>query len=260
MQKEFYDLLKIGLTEGEAKVYLALIELGSTTVGPVVKKAQVAYSNVYDILDRLTKKGIVTLIIKEKTKYFQAVNPSNLIDYLEKKEKELKEQREELKKILPDIEKLQENLPKEEAELFIGKKGLRSAYEKLFANRDKKAENLFFYKQEKEYAQEADIFYLGLFPIIEKIPSRGIVDNDYRLSEAAKESIKRQIISYKFVNFPIPGNMEVCGNKMLIISWQKPIIGVLINSKSVADNFKEYFESVWKAAKKIEKTIKTKPK
>ena len=47
-----FNLLKIGLTEGEAKVYLALSELGSSTVGPIVKKSRVAYSNIYDILQQ----------------------------------------------------------------------------------------------------------------------------------------------------------------------------------------------------------------
>jgi hypothetical protein len=62
------------------------------------------------------------------------------------------------------------------------------------------------------------------------------------------------------VNFPIPGNIEVCGNKMLVISWQKPIIGVLINSKSISDNFRNYFEGVWKIAYDIERITKTKGK
>jgi len=80
--EKILDLLKLGLTEGEAKVYIALSGLGSSTVGAIVKKSGVAYSNIYDILNRLIEKGIVSYIIKSKTKYFQAASPSNLIDYL----------------------------------------------------------------------------------------------------------------------------------------------------------------------------------
>ena len=75
------ELQKIGLTDGEAKVYLALTEIGSSTVGPIVKKANVAYSNVYDILNRLIEKGIVSFILRNKTKYFQAASPRNLMDW-----------------------------------------------------------------------------------------------------------------------------------------------------------------------------------
>ena len=48
--KEYYELLKVGLTDGETKVYLALSEIGSSTVGPIVKKSGIAYSNIYDVL------------------------------------------------------------------------------------------------------------------------------------------------------------------------------------------------------------------
>src|SRR3989344_6756812 len=131
VNNEMFDLLKIGLTEGESKVYLALSELGSSTVGPIVNKSQVAYSNIYDILNRLIDKGIVSFIIKDKTKYFQAASPSNLILYLDKKQEEIIKEKEALRKIIPDLEKLQEMKTRQEAEIFLGKKGLRTAYEKL---------------------------------------------------------------------------------------------------------------------------------
>ena len=63
-------LRKVGLTDGESKVYLALLELGSSTTGPIVKEADIAKSIVYQILDRLIQKGLVSYIVKEKTKYF----------------------------------------------------------------------------------------------------------------------------------------------------------------------------------------------
>ena len=77
VKNELYDLLKIGLTEGEAKVYIALTELGSSTVGPIVKKAKVAYSNVYDILNRLIEKGIVSFITKNKRISLKALSELN---------------------------------------------------------------------------------------------------------------------------------------------------------------------------------------
>ena len=50
------NLEEIGLTEGENKVYLALLKLGSSTIGRIIKEAQVSNSKIYDILDRLNKK------------------------------------------------------------------------------------------------------------------------------------------------------------------------------------------------------------
>ena len=83
------QLQELGLTEGEAKVYLALVKHGLATVGPVVKESRVAYSNIYEILARLQEKGLVTFIIKSKTHHYRAVPPHRLQDYLEKKRAEL---------------------------------------------------------------------------------------------------------------------------------------------------------------------------
>lgn len=245
MQKEkLFDLLRIGLTEGEAKVYIALTELGSSTVGPIVKKSGVAYSNVYDILDRLAGKGVISFIVKNKTRHFQAASPSNLIDYLDKKEQEIIEQKDALKKALPELEKLRQFVPSEEAEIFIGKKGLKTAYDK-FSTAGK--DYVFFYIHEPEYEKDADLFYFSIQHLLKTAKIRGIANEYARTSEFMQKS---KYIDERYVDFPIPGNIEVCENKLLLVSWKKPIIAVLVHSESIADNFRQYFEVVWKQAKK----------
>src|SRR3989344_7793587 len=124
-------LTNLGLTEGESKVYLALLKQGSSTVGPIVKEAKVAYSNIYEILDRLLEKGLVSFIIKEKTRHYQAAQPSQLQDYLEKKESQLAEEKSILKKLIPELEKLQEQTHRQQAEIFLGLKGMKTAFERI---------------------------------------------------------------------------------------------------------------------------------
>lgn len=50
-------LEELGLTKSEIKVYLALLELGQSTTGPVVDKAEIASSKIYEILEKLVNKG-----------------------------------------------------------------------------------------------------------------------------------------------------------------------------------------------------------
>lgn len=245
-KQQVYELVKIGLTEGEAKVYLSLTELGSSTAGSLVKTAAVAHSNIYLILDRLMKKGIVSYTIKSKTKYFQAVSPDNLLGYLEKKEIELQDQKVLLKAVLPQLKELQIAQQQQEAEVFIGTNGLRAAYEKLFAGAGKKDETAHFYTHKQEYAKQSDLFYFSIFDILKKVSARGIANEKYKESEVTK---KATFVKYRFVDFPLPGNMELCKDKVLIISWEKPIVGILIHSESIAKSLKEYFEVVWKLAK-----------
>jgi len=87
LMKEILE--KAGLSPGESAVYLALIDLGSTTVGPIVSKSGVSTSKVYSILNRLIKKGLVSSILIEGVKQFKAEDPRQLLEYVSNKEKEL---------------------------------------------------------------------------------------------------------------------------------------------------------------------------
>ena len=53
-----------GLTGNEIKVYLALLELGSVTAGEILKKIEIHRGAVYDTLDKLMEKGLVSYVIK----------------------------------------------------------------------------------------------------------------------------------------------------------------------------------------------------
>ena len=86
---EIEALRKAGLTEGESRVYLALLKLGPTTTGPLIGLSDVTKSFIYRILDKLIKKGLVSYVIKEKTKYFQAAPPTTLLDYMNKRKRDI---------------------------------------------------------------------------------------------------------------------------------------------------------------------------
>ena len=121
-------LEEIGLTKGESKVYLALLKTGETTTGEIIKQAQISSGKVYEILEKLIKKGLASFTIKEKTKYFSASSPKRIFDYLKEKEKDLKFKEEEFKKQLPGLLQIENQNKKEyETKLFKGFKGVRTA-------------------------------------------------------------------------------------------------------------------------------------
>ena len=83
----YEDILsEIGFTKSEIALYFALLELGSSTTGPIIKKSKIASGKAYLILNKLIEKGIVTYYIKEGVKHFQAKDPERLLDYIKEKE------------------------------------------------------------------------------------------------------------------------------------------------------------------------------
>ena len=169
--------------------------------------------------------------------------------YLEKKQESLDEQKKQLKKAMPRIEALQNIYPKEEAMLFIGTKGLRSAYAELFRNKTPKDENLWIYVHDKRYAKKSDRFYIQYWDEIAKgIKSKGIADKTYRKSPYIKEFKKKH--EFRFVDFPLFSHGEIYKDMFMLVSWSEPFITVLVKSKHVSENFRKYFYDVWKRAKK----------
>src|SRR3989344_475286 len=96
-------LQRIGLTDGEIKIYLALLELGSTSTGKLTKKSGISGSKVYEVLDRLMNKGLANFIIKNGVKYFEAARPERLLDHLSEKESEIEKEKAEVQKIIPEL-------------------------------------------------------------------------------------------------------------------------------------------------------------
>ena len=58
-----------------------------------------------------------------------------------------------------------------------------------------------------------------------------------------------KLIVQKFTDFPIPGNINITDNSVLITVWSGEPMGILIQSEETAKNFKDYFDSVWKMIK-----------
>jgi predicted transcriptional regulator len=241
------DLISIGLTSGEARVFLTLLKLSSAKVGQIVKDSRVSYSKVYDVLNRLSSKGLVSHIILGNVRYFNAVEPYRLEEYIKRKEQAIRKQLEIANKAIPELAKIaNKNRQNGMAEIFMGDKGIRTAYEILLTDATPKDVLYYFYPFEG-YHPIASPFYsrLYLFQKQKKVQQRGIATLDFKRSKHYAEIANG--VRMKFVDFPLPATMDIFKDKLLIISWEN-VIGILISSKEIAGHFRNYFDSIWKLA------------
>lgn len=74
------DLEKLGLNKNQAKVYLALFDLGKTKAGEIITKTGLHRHLVYQALDELTKQRLATKTTQGKIFLFQATDPTHLLD------------------------------------------------------------------------------------------------------------------------------------------------------------------------------------
>lgn len=96
-------LLKLGLTEKEAKVYLAALELGSAPASKIAQKSGLNRPTTYVLLEKLSDIGLVTSYDKGKVQFFTAEDPEQLGRLIREQEHDLAERASELKEKLPEL-------------------------------------------------------------------------------------------------------------------------------------------------------------
>ena len=229
------ELSQLGLTDGEARVYLSLLKIGSSKVGAIVRDSHVSYSKIYDVLERLSMKGLVSHVTIGKIKHFNAVEPYRLQDYIQRKEEQLNTQKEIVDQIVPSLIKIANNNRRNSAEIFVGDRGLRTAYEILLSDTSKHEVLRYFYPYDEYHHDIASPFYARLY--------------QFKKTNHYKQISSEFGVKLRFVRFPLPGTMDIFKDRLLIISWSTKI-GILISSKEISDHFKEYFDSVWNIAER----------
>lgn len=244
-------LENIGLTKGETRVYLTLLELGQTTTGPIVEKSKVSTSKIYSILKRLMEKGLVSYILKKKVKYFKASPPEKIIDFIERRQQTLDKKKKQVLNILPSLKKIQELATiDQEAEIYEGFEGLRTAFDDIINTLNKDDVQYVF----GAGIGENDETYTRFFHLFHKrrerkgIKAKIIFNEDVRGKFKSQEDSKLVETRYLFETTPAAINIYA-DNVIIALLTKKPII-FLMKSKEITNSFKEYFNVMWRLAKK----------
>jgi HTH-type transcriptional regulator, sugar sensing transcriptional regulator len=239
-------LRKVGLTEGEIRVYEALAHLGKSSTGPIMDKSRISSSKVYLILEKLVQKGLVTFIIENNVKKFQVANPRNIIEYLDKKQEELEKTKKESEVFIKEITSIIGKAEEESAQIYKGFAGMRVAFDNLLNELDKEDEFLFFAQQKEELENKRVVTFfknLHLKRLEKGISSRGIAD--LSLKKLFEKSFKQKKRKMKFAKLSLPMAISIGKNSVIMNIWGDYPICFEVTSKRIAERYKEFFERVW---------------
>ncbi len=242
------QLQAIGLTKSEAKVYLALLDLGSSSTGPVVDKSGVASSKIYEILEKLIQKGLVSFVMKGKIKYFEAASPEGLLAYLEKKETAIEKQKKEIAKIMPRL-MVKKQLARHEssAKVYKGFNGVKTAFYDALGQM-KKGEEIYIYGAPKRSEKMDRFFIKHNKDRADKGVGMKIMFNESARGQSRTVQKNSPLSDIKFMpeGMITPASMEVFGNRVLIFpEIEKDPLVVEINNNEVAKSLKAHFEFLW---------------
>jgi len=244
-------LEEVGLTKNEVKVYLALLDIGLTTTSAVIKRTGVNTSKVYESLERLLKKGLVSYTIIKNKKHWQAEDPKKLKEFLNDEKKKIEQKEKQIELVLPQLQakkKIKGETP--EYSIYEGLKGIKTAREKVL-----------------DILKKNDVFYiiLSTMPINEKLEGYWL---DFQ-KRRSKKGIKCKYIfnkdfkklGEKRERFPLTQSKYV-KSEILSPTWieiYRDYVGIgalsdnpsifLIKNKEIAKGFLNYFNFLWKIDK-----------
>lgn len=229
-------LQKLGLTESESKVYLALLELGPSLAGNISRKTGIHRRNIYDITERLIQKGLIGYILKNSRRLFEAASPKRFKEILNEKQKALNENIEDLNFLYKKTKE------KQETNFYKGIEGLKTVFQ-------------------EQLAECKEILILGasqsafeILPFYFKWYDKDRVKKRIKVRIIASEKLNKKIplseIRYLPQKYANPLAINIYKDKVAIILWKKSPIAVVIKEKEIADSYRKYFELMWKTSRK----------
>jgi sugar-specific transcriptional regulator TrmB len=242
-------LKKLGLTEKQAEVYLAMLELGEAGMTEIAKKANLKRPTVYLIIDELNILGLTGEIIKGKKKFYSAVHPKRLVELA-------KFRAEQANNILPELVAIQSNGEKPKVRMIEGMQGVMIAYQEAF--------ELFSNKEEGLWISNIGVV-IESFPevlqmyeqIIGKIKNpkireliHGNEDSKKWVEKMNAKNMKNYEARYlkDSMHFGHTDQL-IIGNKIITFCIGRELFVLIVESADMAQSQRALFEMAWKNIK-----------
>lgn len=246
-------LEEIGLSKTETKIYLTLLKTGQTTTTKIVRESGIHASKVYEFLDRLIQKGLVSYVIKSNKKHFSTSEPETLKEFLREKKKRLNEQEKKVNKLLPELKELKKSRKDViQSEIYEGLRGVKSIYEKILDTLGS-GHTQYIIGAPRIGNELIEGYLLDWHKrrIKKKIRCRYIYDSDVTDYGKKREKMPLTEVKYLPKNIVSPVWIEIFKDNVVIghIKGRNAIL-FLIKDKEIAKSYMDYFMLIWKISKK----------
>jgi len=231
-------LVQIGLSEKESKIYLACLTLGKGTVLQISREADVSRGSCYDLLNDMLEKAYVSKIHKAKHIIFSPVDPEALL-------KRSRENIRDFELALPELKGLFHKQSQPRVRYFEGIDGIKRVYEDTLTA----TTGILNYTNSLEvrrYWPNYDEEYIQL-RAKKKIFLKCIAPNDPSGQEVKQSdpNFSRETRLLSAEEFRFTNEINIYDNKVAITSFHNELIGILIESKEIADTQRDIFRMAW---------------
>ncbi len=240
--KEYLTLIKnLGLSDKAAKVYLACLELGESTVQVLSKKSGVKRTSIYYTLDELREKGAIFETKRNKKVYYVPETPKNLL-------KSVKEKLWDVEESIDELESFKHAVYKKPRVYFLyGPSGFKHIWDMIFSTPSKEFRILTEGVNFLDFVKEKYI----LDEIIKTKKKLGIksrqliVDSPYARQIVAKDANENRSSKIIPSYYKLPFTEVICDEFVAFISprWDNTLF--VVENEEFAKTRRAVFELTW---------------
>ncbi len=238
----------IGLSEKEAKVYLALLpyrDIGSTKI---IRATGLHGQFVYTALAQLEQKGLVRHVIQNGRRKFSANAPKRILATLEEK-------RLSAQTIVRQLEQRFSGAHEQDFEVYQGDDAFVAHQLEMIRGLPTGTTIDVIASQSERYMATFDS--LGLTDEYEKVRIEKGIQVRYIGSEAQRARLEimdknRPLWTYRIFPGQSIGitSTEIHPESVTFVVYGSPILDFTLLSKAVADGYREFFNALWNVAKR----------
>jgi len=239
-------LENLGLSQKKAKIYLATLELGETTVWEIAKRAGLKRASLYPIIEDLISQKLIHRIVRGEKRKLVAADSQEIEGIIRKRNRLLEETLPELK-----VLGLKKGKTKPRVRFYEGQEGI-----KIFCNdtlKDKEPIKAF-----SDVRRAYEIMGPLADEYIEEraklgIPIKIIVRDDFwgKNHQRRDRGSLRETRLIPKEEFPFEMEVNIYGDKVSFISYNKQNLAVvIIESAEIAKSIGSIFDFMWKRVKK----------
>ncbi len=244
--KELFDL-----TGKEMEIYKLLLKKPGINAVDIALKTRMQRPNVYDLLQNLISKGIISYNLKTRIKYYSAIHPKKLKDIYEVKIQELKGRKKEVENIVKNLGSIIATFDSHlEIKHYEGLKGMRTVLMEALEQSKKTEKEMLVIRLNKEDLPSLDKTYTERFFNFRrknKLKSRYLMLKDTKFYQ--DNIVKTRILSDKYAS---KVGVYIYGNTVSFWFFPKRELILAIENEEITDTFRNYFEIMW-ASKTLKK-------
>ena len=248
----YKGFVNLGFPPKEAGVYLALLELGKRTVSPIARMANINRTTVYDILDSLAAKGLVSVSGKEPLQEYIAESPEKILKMLGIQIQKDQANLQNAQTLVPQLKSIHNITDRPKVMFYEGREGMEQVYEDTLTSH----ETILAYANVNEMHTAMPDYFPKYYQRRTKkgIHIRAIMPTNKesvnRATKDKEEARESALVPEDKVYFS--PEINIYDNKIMIASWKEKL-GIIIESKEIADAMKTIYKLAWAEAKRLEK-------